>query len=151
MTGFAERFNTVKCLKSSLLTLKTLPKPGDCPSLLDNMPVSPTAPEPFQDIPSRLEDCLVSFVYLDRLSFIFVLFDLIQGVDIRRRQFNFLNSSNSNTDRIQCCNGSKLGKLQFLKQSICPSFHMSIHAISRLPSIQIQVQLPKHSIKWRQS
>src|SRR5271156_5127442 len=33
MTGFAERFNTVKCLKSSLLTLKTLPKPGDCPSL----------------------------------------------------------------------------------------------------------------------
>ena len=34
MTGFVERFNTVKCLKSSLLTLKTLPKPGDCPSLL---------------------------------------------------------------------------------------------------------------------
>src|SRR5277367_4541788 len=33
MTGFAERFNTVKCLKSSLLTLKTLPKPGHCPSL----------------------------------------------------------------------------------------------------------------------
>src|SRR5271155_4913807 len=33
MTGFAERFNTVKCLKSSLLTLKTLPKPSDCPSL----------------------------------------------------------------------------------------------------------------------
>ena len=33
MTGFAERFNTVNCLKSSLLTLKTLSKPGDCPSL----------------------------------------------------------------------------------------------------------------------
>src|SRR5271170_4989491 len=33
MTRFAERFNTVKCLKSSLLTLKMLPKPGDCPLL----------------------------------------------------------------------------------------------------------------------
>src|SRR5271155_774260 len=36
MTGFAEPFNTVKCLNSSLLTLKTLPKPGDCPSLAHN-------------------------------------------------------------------------------------------------------------------
>ena len=33
MTGFAERFDTVNCLQSSLLALKTLPKPGDCPSL----------------------------------------------------------------------------------------------------------------------
>src|SRR5271170_3664599 len=42
MTGFAERFNTLKCLKSSLLTLKMLPKPGDCPSLLLNHPDSKT-------------------------------------------------------------------------------------------------------------
>src|SRR5271170_6219234 len=39
MTGFAERFNTVKCLKSSLLTLKTLPKPGHCPSLMLFKPI----------------------------------------------------------------------------------------------------------------